>query len=365
MGRKIAVVLFNLGGPDKAESVQPFLKNLFRDPAIITAPLPIRFVLARLISKSRAPMVVQNYAMMDAGGGSPLLPETEAQAEALQAELAKRLPNDEVRCFIAMRYWHPFTEEAARDVKAWGADEVVLLPLYPQFSTTTTGSSLTAWNRAYKGMSRTICCYPFEDSFIDAHVERIMQAWEKAGRPENVSLLLSAHGLPEKIVKAGDPYQWQCETMAEMIAGRVPPDWEITACYQSRVGPLKWISPATEEVVEEKAKAGKNILIAPIAFVSEHIETLVELGEEYRLLAEQHGAPSYTRVEALGTHPDFISMLAGETVEALQMRTPVRSCAGDRLCPQGFSGCPHKQAAHKPGMVVNGMVVNKSAEVVR
>lgn len=354
MGRKIAVVLFNLGGPDKAESVQPFLKNLFRDPAIIGAPLPIRWLLARLISRSRAPSVIKNYAIMDAGGGSPLLPETEAQAEALQAELAKQMPEDEVRCFIAMRYWHPFTEEAAKEVKAWGADDVVLLPLYPQFSTTTTGSSLTAWNKAYKGNSRTICCYPFEESFVSAHVERIMQAWEKAGRPENVSLLLSAHGLPEKIVKAGDPYQWQCETLAEMITGRVPASWEVTACYQSRVGPLKWIGPATEEVVEEKAKEGKHILIAPIAFVSEHIETLVELGEEYRLLAEQHGVASYTRVDALGTHPEFISMLANETVEALKMKSPIRSCAGDRLCPPGFSGCPHRQAPHKAGQAVNG-----------
>ena len=352
MSRKIAVVLFNLGGPDKAESVRPFLKNLFRDPAIITAPLPIRWVLARLISRSRAPSVVKNYAMMDAGGGSPLLPETEEQAETLQAELAKRLPGDDVRCFIAMRYWHPFTADTARKVKAWGADEVILLPLYPQFSTTTTGSSLSAWKKAYKGPVRTVCCYPFEESFISAHVERIMQAWGKAGRPENVSLLLSAHGLPEKIVKNGDPYQWQCETMAEMITGRVPRDWDVTPCYQSRVGPLKWIGPPTEEVVEEKAKEGKNILIAPIAFVSEHIETLVELGEEYRLVAEQHGAASYTRVEALGTQPDFISMLASETMEALNMKSQMRSCAGDRLCPHEFNGCPHKQPVRKAGQAV-------------
>ncbi|MCA8901214.1 MAG: ferrochelatase [Hyphomonas sp.] len=353
MGRKIAVVLFNLGGPDKAASVQPFLKNLFRDPAIITAPLPVRFVLARLISKSRAPMVIKNYVMMDAGGGSPLLPETEKQAEALTAELAQRLPEDEVRCFIAMRYWHPFTEQAAKDVKAWGADEVVLLPLYPQFSTTTTGSSLTAWNKVYKGKAKTVCCYPFEEDFVSAHVDQIMKAWDSAGKPEKVSLLLSAHGLPEKIVADGDPYQWQCEALAEMIAGRVPAEWEVTPCYQSRVGPLKWIGPATEETVAEKAKDGRNILIAPIAFVSEHIETLVELGEEYRLVAEQNGAASYTRVEALGTHPGFISMLASETVKALGMKEPMRSCAGDRLCPVGYSKCPHRMEARKPGQKVN------------
>ena len=221
-------------------------------------------------------------------------------------------------------------------------------------------SSLAAWKKAYKGPAKTVCCYPFEDTFIDAHVERIMQAWDRAGRPENVSLLLSAHGLPEKIVRDGDPYQWQCETMADMIAGRVPREWDVTACYQSRVGPLKWIGPPTEEVVAEMADAGKNILIAPIAFVSEHIETLVELGEEYRLVAEQHGAASYTRVEALGTHPDFIAMLANETVEALRMETPMRSCAGDRLCPHGFAKCPHRQAAHRPGVAVHKQTITNS-----
>ncbi len=353
MGRKIAVVLFNLGGPDGPASVQPFLQNLFRDPAIITAPLPIRWMLARFISRTRAKSARANYAMMDAGGGSPLLAETEQQAAALTAELGARLPDDTVRCFIAMRYWHPFTENAAKDVIAWGADEVVLLPLYPQFSTTTTGSSLEAWNKAYKGASRTVCCYPLEETFVTAHVDQIMTAWDKAGQPGNVSLLLSAHGLPEKIVADGDPYQWQCEALVEMIAGRVPADWEVTGCYQSRVGPLKWIGPPTDRIVEERAAAGKNILIAPIAFVSEHIETLVELGEEYRLLAEKHGAASYTRVEALGTNPGFIRMLAGETLAALEMTGPMRSCAGDRLCPHDWTKCPLKQAERKAGQRVN------------
>ncbi|MFN4225175.1 MAG: ferrochelatase [Hyphomonas sp.] len=352
MGRKIAVVLFNLGGPDKPAAVQPFLQNLFRDPAIIRAPLPVRFLLSRLISRARAPLARKNYAMMDAGGGSPLLPETEAQAAALEGALQKQLPADEVRCFIGMRYWHPFTEEAAAAVKTWGPDEVVLLPLYPQFSTTTTGSSLTAWEKAYHGQVRTICCYPFEEGFLSAHVDRIMQAHRKAGSPGNVTLLLSAHGLPEKVVEAGDPYQWQCEAMAEMIAGRVPADWDVQVCYQSRVGPLKWIGPPTEAEVERAATAGKHILIAPIAFVSEHIETLVELGEEYRLIAEQHGAASYTRVEALGTHSGFIESLAREVLAVIGSGQRVRSCSGDRLCPAGYSGCPHREREHKAGVRV-------------
>lgn len=353
MGRKIAVVLFNLGGPDKPSAVQPFLQNLFRDPAIIRAPLPIRWALARLISRTRAPAVKKNYAMMDADGGSPLLRETVKQADALQSRLQAELPGDTVRCFIAMRYWHPFTHEAAAGVKAWGAEEVILLPLYPQFSTTTTGSSLQAWDDAYQGKARTVCCYPFDEAFISAHVARILEAFEAAGRPDKVSLLLSAHGLPERVVKDGDPYQWQCEAMAEMIAGRLPADWEIIACYQSRVGPLKWIGPATETEVEHAAKAGKNILIAPIAFVSEHIETLVELGEEYRLIAEEAGAASYTRVEALGIHPGFIDTLARATLDALGDPAPVRSCSGGRLCPAGWSGCPHAETVQKAGVRVN------------
>ncbi len=347
MARRVAVVLFNLGGPDGPKAVQPFLQNLFSDPAIIGAPLPVRAVLARLISRTRASKVRENYALMDADGGSPLLPETKLQAGALEAELRRRAPDDEIKCFIAMRYWHPFTASVAKDVKAFAPTDTVLLPLYPQFSTTTTGSSLKAWHAAKGAPARTVCCYPFADDFVEAHVERILEAHEAAGRPENVRLLLSAHGLPESIVKRGDPYQWQCEMLSDMIAGRLPHTWDILTCYQSRVGPLKWIGPSTEAEVERAAKDKKHILIAPIAFVSEHIETLVELGEEYRLIAEAHGAAGYTRVKALGCHPRYIATLADETEKALgQAVGIVRSCAGSRLCPADRKGCPMKVAAH-------------------
>ena len=345
MGRKIAVVLFNLGGPDGPESIRPFLRNLFRDPAIIRAPSPIRWMLSEIISRTRTPSVKKNYAMMDAGGGSPLLPETKKQAAALETAMAAHFPGDEIKCFIAMRYWHPFTEEAAKEVQAWGADEVVLLPLYPQFSTTTTGSSLTAWHKSYDGPSKTICCYPYEDAFVSAHVDLIDAAWKNAGCPENVTLLLSAHGLPEKIVQDGDPYQWQCEQMAAKISAQVPDEWDVVSCYQSRVGPLKWIGPPTEDEIERAAKACRNILIAPIAFVSEHIETLVELGIEYREIAEEHGAASYVTVPALGTNDAFITYLAGLVSEAVSSDQPLRSCGGSRLCPADHSDCPHKSAS--------------------
>ncbi len=341
MKRRLAVVLLNLGGPDKPADIQPFLQNLFRDPAIIRAPLPVRWLLARVISRLRAPSVSKNYALMDAGGGSPLLRETKAQAGALEQVLSARLAaSHDVKCFIAMRYWHPFTEEAAEAVRRWTADDVVLLPLYPQFSTTTTGSSLTAWVSAGGPDARIVCCYPFSEAFVNAHVERILEAFERAGRPEQVTLLLSAHGLPEQVVRDGDPYQWQCETLAGLVRARLPSHWDVIACYQSRVGPLKWIGPATENVIEEIAAGRKHILVSPIAFVSEHIETLVELGEEYRLLAEQHGAASYTRVEALGTHHGFISMLAGEVIATIGGTRRIRSCAGGRLCPAGWTACP-------------------------
>jgi len=166
--------------------------------------------------------VIKNYAMMDAGGGSPLLPETEKQAAALLDRLNIAHPNDEVKAFIAMRYWHPFTEDVAKDVMEWDADEAILLPLYPQFSTTTTGSSASAWEKSYTGKTKTICCYPYEDKLIDAHVEQIMKAHEKAGSPQSPTLLMSAHGLPESIVEDGDPYQWQCEQMGAKISEKLP-----------------------------------------------------------------------------------------------------------------------------------------------
>jgi protoporphyrin/coproporphyrin ferrochelatase len=355
--QKLAIVLFNLGGPDGPEAVQPFLQNLFSDPAIIGAPLPIRALLARVISRTRTASVRKNYAMMDADGGSPLLRETRKQADALTAELARRLPDQDIRVFIAMRYYHPFTADVAADVAAWAPDETVLLPLYPQFSTTTTGSSLAEWRKAGGLAAKTVCCYPFAEDFIAAHVSQILDAHQRAGAPAEVTLLLSAHGLPESIVRKGDPYQWQCEAVSDLIAGRLPHHWNIRTCYQSRVGPLKWIGPSTEDEVEQAAKAGRHILIAPIAFVSEHIETLVELGIEYRDLALKHGAASYTSAAALGTHPDFIGVLATEAIAALGLRPGgIRSCAGERLCPAAWSQCPQKAAAHQAGKRVNHAV---------
>jgi ferrochelatase len=340
--QKIAVVLFNLGGPDGPDDVQPFLKNLFSDAAIIRSPAPVRWFISRLISKTRAASARANYALM--GGGSPLLAETRKQSAALDAELAKR--GRTVKSFVAMRYWKPFAAEVIRDVRAWGADEVVLLPLYPQFSSTTTASSLKSWKEAGGPDGITVCCFPDGDKFIEAHARKLIGAWEAAGSPENVRCLLSAHGLPETVIQSGDPYQWQVELTAERLKPLLPAAWDVRVCYQSRVGPLKWIGPPTDACIEQAAKDGKAILLSPVAFVSEHIETLVELDIEYRHLADQHGAKQYMRAPALGIDTGFIEVLADLVEDAVaDTASPrIRSGCGGRICPGDRKDCPNRRA---------------------
>lgn len=342
--RRIAVVLFNLGGPDGPVAVQPFLFNLFNDPAIISAPAAIRWPLAQFISRTRAKSARANYALM--GGGSPLLPETQRQAAALEAELAATLPGDAVRCFIAMRYWTPLTSETAAAVSAFEPDEVILLPLYPQFSTTTTGSSAEAWAKAYKGGGRvsTVCCYPDASGLAGAHAEAIERTYADAGRPAGVRILFSAHGLPERVIEAGDPYQAQVEATVAAVTANLRSALPSSICYQSRVGPLKWIGPSTVEAIEAAGQAGEGVLIAPIAFVSEHVETLVELDHEYRALAEQAGCPVFLRAPALGVAPSFIDTLSRAVVDALGRPGAVESACGGRWCDVSWSKCPAKLA---------------------
>lgn len=336
MGQRLAVVLFNLGGPDGPASVKPFLFNLFNDPAIIGLPGLLRTPLARLISSRREASAQANYAHM--GGGSPLLPQTLAQAEALKAALAARRPGDEIGVFIAMRYWHPLTEETAAEVAAFRPDQIVLLPLYPQYSTTTTASSLKRWQETYRGpgLSRTVCCYPAAEGWIEAQARLISQSLQAAGgRP--VRLLFSAHGIPERLVTAkGDPYQAQVEMTCAAVADRLGhEDWQI--CYQSRVGPLKWLGPATPDAIAEAGRDGKGVVLVPIAFVSEHIETLVELDIEYAELAHEQGISPYLRVPTVSLEADFISTLASAVEAALQRQGTAPfgpGCAGQwRACP--------------------------------
>jgi ferrochelatase len=307
---RTAVVLMNLGGPDRPEAVRPFLFNLFSDPAILGLPKFLRLRLARLIAWRRARVATEIYRRL--GGGSPLLANTLAQAKALEAALGA-----DCRCFVAMRYWHPTSEETAAEVADWTPDEVVCLPLYPQFSTTTTQSSLTSWRRAAADHridcpERAVRCFPTEPGFIKAMAELIRPALDSAGglgRPPR--LLLTAHGLPRKIVRRGDPYPNQvAATAAAVVAALDRPgiDWRI--CYQSRVGPLEWIGPATDEEIRRAGRDGVAVVIAPISFVSEHSETLVELDLDYRGVAAAAGVPAYHRVPTVGVQPDFIAALA-------------------------------------------------------
>jgi ferrochelatase len=305
-----AVVLMNLGGPDSPQAVRPFLVNLFSDPAIISLPFVFRWPLARLIAWRRAKVARDIYDHI--GGGSPLLANTEAQAAALEQQLG-----GDYRCFIAMRYWHPLTEQVVAEVKAWEPDELICLPLYPQFSTTTTASSLAAWRReaARHGLAcptRVVTEYPTAPEFIAALTARIAPLLDEAtARYPKVRLLLSAHGLPLKIVRAGDSYPRQVEaTAAALVAALGQPGLDWIVCYQSRVGPLAWLGPGTDEEIRRAGSEGVALVVAPIAFVSEHSETLVELDRDYRRLAEETGVPAYYRAPTVGADPRFIAALA-------------------------------------------------------
>jgi ferrochelatase len=334
---RIAIVLFNLGGPDGPKAVRPFLKNLFSDPAIIGAPGPVRFVLAEAISRLREKLAIENYAVM--GGSSPLNAGTKAQADALAKRLAARRAGEVISVFVAMRYWRPFTEETAAEVAAFAPDEVVLLPLYPQFSTTTTGSSLAVWDRTYRGNGRrhVVCCYPDYEALVDAHARLIGDAWREAGSPARVRLLLSAHGLPERTSNAGDPYRRQVERSCAAIAGRLGEGWDWRVCYQSRVGPLKWIGPSTLEEIEAAGREGLGVVIDPVAFVSEHVETLVELDRDYAAVARRAGIETYIRVPALGVDAGFIEGLA-DLVDGALAAEGVRPGAG--RCGADSGRCP-------------------------
>ena len=312
---RTAIVLFNLGGPDGPEAVRPFLTNLFSDPAIIRAPGPVRWALARLIAGRRTKAAQHIYARM--GGRSPILPETEAQARALEAALG-----DGSRAFIAMRYWHPLTDAALRDVAAFAPDRIVLLPLYPQFSTTTTGSSLAAWRMAASkagldAPTTAVCCYPTEPGFIRALARRATDALVEALPHGTPLVLFSAHGLPRKFVDLGDPYADQVERcVAAVVREMGRSDFDHMVCYQSRIGPLEWLKPYTQDMIVDAARARRPIVVVPVAFVSEHSETLVELDMDYRELAEREGTSAYIRAPTVSTDPDFIGGLARLVREA-------------------------------------------------
>ena len=343
MGEKVAVVLFNLGGPDSKNAIQPFLMNFFMDKSIIDLPIPLRCILASLISKRRSRREAgKSYAEL--GDKSPLLENTRRQAKALARAL--KGGKSSFKTFVCMRYWHPMAAQVVREVREWGADRIVLLPLYPQFSTTTTRSSLQQWNKALlqAGMdvpASMICCYHANEGFVQASAQNIRTKYDQALSDgyEKPRVLFSAHGLPEKIIRNGDPYQWQCEQSAQAIVRALAiEDLDYQYCYQSRVGPLKWIGPSVDEALAKAAQDRKAVVIYPHAFTQEHVETLVELDIEYREAAEKLGQQGYYRAATVGAHKDFIAGLAG-LVRAHLDRTGIMAEGFQSPCPGQFTQC--------------------------
>ena len=338
---KKAIILFNLGGPDKLENVEPFLFNLFNDPAILDLPTFLRYPLAKLISNRRAPVAKKIYAEL--GGSSPILKLTKEQSVALEIKLNQTQEEDEYKCFIIMRCWNPRAKDVIKDVQLYGPDEVILMPLYPQYSAATSGSSIKEWKDVcrknnYHVKTSTICCYPTDQNFINAHTKEIIK---KIKDLKNFKLIFSAHGLPEKNIKKGDPYQWQVEQSVKKIVESLNDenlDWILS--YQSRVGPLKWIGPSTETIIIENSKIGKHIVLVPIAFVSEHSETLVELDIEYKEIADANGCKNYTRVPALGINEDFIKAMSELIIKKNEYKINEDLYPPKIQCPSNFKKCP-------------------------
>ena len=331
-----ANILFNLGGPDKLENVEPFLFNLFNDPAIISIPSIFRYPLAKFISKRRAPIAKDIYK--EIGNKSPILELTQEQAKSLENNLSKK---GNYKCFVVMRCWHPRALDVIDEVKEYNPEEVILLPLYPQYSASTSGSSINEWNELckkenYKVKTKIICCYPTENNFIASHVFLIKKTLQHT-EDNNFKLIFSAHGLPESKIKKGDPYQWHVEeTVKEIISELKTENLDYIISYQSRVGPMKWIGPPTDVEIIKYSKEKKGIVIVPVAFVSEHSETLVELDIEYKKLAEKNGCTFYKRVPALGIEENFIKGLA-----ALVLRQETRgNFVSSVMCPNKYVKCP-------------------------
>lgn len=323
MGRT-GVLLLNLGGPEQIEDVRPFLFNLFSDPEIIRLPFPwLQKPLAWLISSLRSKKSQENYLAI--GGGSPLRQVTEAQAAALEEKLKDK--GEPAGIYIGMRYWHPFTEEAIARIKRDRIDDLVILPLYPQFSISTSGSSFRLLEKLWQedpSLNRinytVISSWYEQPSYLQAMAQLIAQELDKFSHPDEATIFFSAHGVPVSYVEeAGDPYQKEIEECTDLIMQTLNRPNPHVLAYQSRVGPVEWLRPYTEDAIEELANEGvQNLLVVPISFVSEHIETLQEIDIEYREIAEEAGIHNFRRVPALNTHPVFIDALADLVVNALK-----------------------------------------------
>ena len=316
--RRVGVVLFQLGGPDTLAAIEPFLYNLFCDPDIIDFPFARigRKPLAKLISTTRARKVQHHYATI--GGGSPIRHFTERQARALEAELASL--GLDARCFVAMRYWHPFTREAIARLRAEQCDEVVLLPLYPHYSSTTTGSSLNEWRRLFRDDLPVQLVRPFYEHpmYLDAVIEKIEEALARFPVPERAEIVFSAHSVPMSVISKGDPYQRQIEETVQLLMGRGEWPNRHRLCYQSKVGASKWLQPSLHRTLRDlAAERVREVCIVPVAFVSDHVETLGEIDHEAREEARRLGITKFEMSGGLNDSSRFIAALGQLVLEAL------------------------------------------------
>ncbi len=323
--RSVAVVLLQLGGPDSPDAVKPFLYNLFCDEDIIDFPgaFLARKFLAKVISSRRSKPIREHYE--EIGGKSPINELTHLQAGAL--EKALQISSASIAVHIAMRYWHPMTESVVRQIKKDRNDLIILLPLYPQFSRATTFSSLNEWKRQATNYgidhieTRIVCCYPEHPSLIDAFVDRINDGLKKFQEinPTDIDLVFSAHGVPVSFIEKGDPYQLQVECTVREVLNRGKWKSPTVLCYQSKVGPQRWIGPSLVDTINALAHKGrKHILVIPIAFVTEHIETLHEINIEVREEAEHLGVEQFETMKALNDHPLFIQCLKDLVLSTIQ-----------------------------------------------
>jgi protoporphyrin/coproporphyrin ferrochelatase len=315
--RCLGIVLFQLGGPDTLEAIQPFLFNLFCDPDIIDFPFARigRRPLAKLISSTRAKKVQHHYSVI--GGGSPIRRFTETQARALEGALQSF--GVDARCFVAMRYWHPFTAEAVRQLQAAKCDEIVLLPLYPHYSSTTVGSSLNEWNRHFHGDARVYQVRSFyrDEAYLDSLIEKIEEALDRFLSSRRPEILFSAHSLPQAIIDKGDPYQRQIEDTVELLMERGGWRNHHRLCYQSKVGASKWLQPSLHRTLRDlAAEEVRDVCIVPISFVSDHVETLGEIDHEAREEAAELGFRQFEMTAGLNDSPKFINALAQLVMQA-------------------------------------------------
>lgn len=316
--RRVGIVLFQLGGPDTLEAIEPFLYNLFCDPDIIDFPFARigRKPLAKLISATRARKVQHHYSTI--GGGSPIRRHTEQQARALESEL--RAQGIDARCFVAMRYWHPFTSEAVAKIREAQCDEIVLLPLYPQYSSTTTGSSLNEWRRLFHDGAPTheVSDFYRNTTYLDSLVEKVNEALSRFPAPERPVIVFSAHGVPTSVIEKGDPYQRQIEETARLLVERGRWNNPHRLCYQSKVGASRWLQPSLHQTIRTlAAEQIQEVCVVPIAFVSDHVETLGEIDHEAREEARGLGIRQFEMSAGLNDSPKFIQALGQIVQQAL------------------------------------------------